>query len=530
MRDSFRARIIAVVVLVAIAPLGVLGFWLTRSAERSGEALLRLRLSEALEDTESEIGTGWVQRRSALLDLADTDEIRSVFAQVGGPRPTTPPRLQDSFERVAVITTRSDTVPVWSAAAPRDRTDPVRVSLAVHDYATGSEIGRVVADVRMNALLPRTVNVPGAAGVVLGAFDPETGRALFPLPFDPELILRPEFEWGGETWITMQSRLVEPPVLLAVAAPIAPFTGPFQAAGRRGALLLALVASAGVLLTLLLTHRLTRSLEALASAAAAVNSGDLECTVEETGPDEIARVARSFNTMTESLRRMLGELAERQAQAAAGEFAASLAHEVRNPLTAIRLDLQVVEEQLEEDSPMRPVQQRALEEIVRLDTTVGNALASARGRGLGTRVLDLRDPLRAALHAASATFAERNVPMATPALDREVRVRGEPGALEQLFLNLLLNAAQAVDAGGRVTVALEMEGTRARVTISDDGPGIPPEVKDRIFQPFFSTKPDGTGLGLAIARRIAEAHGGKLEIAGADGTGTRAVVTLPCGV
>ncbi|MCH8993225.1 MAG: ATP-binding protein, partial [Acidobacteria bacterium] len=90
--------------------------------------------------------------------------------------------------------------------------------------------------------------------------------------------------------------------------------------------------------------------------------------------------------------------------------------------------------------------------------------------------------------------------------------------------------AQAVDAGGRVTVALEMEGTRARVTIADDGPGIPPEVRDRIFQPFFSTKSDGTGLGLAIARRIAEAHGGKLEIADADGTGTCAVVTLPSAV
>ncbi len=142
-------------------------------------------------------------------------------------------------------------------------------------------------------------------------------------------------------------------------------------------------------------------------------------------------------------------------------------------------------------------------------------------------MLDLRDPLRAALHAASATFAERNVPMATPALDREVRVRGEPGALEQLFLNLLLNAAQAVEPGGTVTVVLEMKGTRARVAIADDGPGISPEVRDRIFQPFFSTKSDGTGLGLAIARRIAEAHGGRLEIAGADGTGTRAVVTLP---
>jgi signal transduction histidine kinase len=312
-----------------------------------------------------------------------------------------------------------------------------------------------------------------------------------------------------------------------VAAPSAPFIEPFRSARRRGAFLLFWVASAAVLLAVLLVGRLTRSLEALSAAATAVSRGQLDRTVEESGPAEVAGVARAFNTMTQSLRRTLAELVDGRVQAAAGEFAASLAHEVRNPLTAIRLDLQVVEEGLPDDSPLRPVQERALAEISRLDRTVGEALAAAGARGLGTRIVCLKDPIDAALQASSATFIQRRIPLPEAPQAVEVWVRGEPGALEQLFLNLLLNAAQAARAGGSVRLTVDVDGALVRVTVSDDGPGIPEELRDRIFQPFVSGKVDGTGLGLPVARRIARAHGGEIVFATGSQPGAHAVVTLP---
>lgn len=526
---SFRARILFLVLAVGVAPLLLLGFWLTGSAARSGEALLRQRLTGALEQTVSQVGGRWIRARSWMLDVAGSPAMQTRLASTTATSPTLGVELPLGVRRVVV--TRKGGRPageVRSAEAP-DGEEVVTVRLPVYARAADSIVGSLTTELVVNRLIAPSANVPGLAGVVLAAFDPETGRPLLPLPFDPELVAANRFVWGGEQWIAVRRAITEPPVLLVATAPVAPFVAPFQAAARRGTALLVLVAGAGLLLALLATGRLTRSLEQLAAAAGAVAAGDLERKVEARDPEEVGRVARAFNTMTVNLRRTLHELARREAQAAAGEFAASLAHEVRNPLTAIRVDLQVVEERLPADSPLREVQARALEEIVRLDRTVGEALAQARHGGLGTRELDLREPLRAALHVASPTFAERRVAVPEIEAPDTVVVRGEPGALEQLFLNLLLNAAQAVEPGGvvRVTVAAREDATL--VTIADNGHGITEEVRERIFQPFFSTRAEGTGLGLPIARRIAEAHGGRVTIVSQAGQGTTVEVRLPLG-
>ncbi|NIP90606.1 MAG: HAMP domain-containing protein, partial [Gammaproteobacteria bacterium] len=127
--------------------------------------------------------------------------------------------------------------------------------------------------------------------------------------------------------------LTEPALILVAAAPLSPLTAPFEAAARRGLLVLLIVAGMVMMIAVFLTARMTRSLGRLAAAAEAVSRGELDRRVEATGRDEIGQVAGAFNTMTESLRRTLRELADRQALAAVGEFAASLSHEVRNALT-----------------------------------------------------------------------------------------------------------------------------------------------------------------------------------------------------
>ena len=288
------------------------------------------------------------------------------------------------------------------------------------------------------------------------------------------------------------------------------------------------MALSAILAAYLLTRRLTHSLERLAAAAQAVSRGEFDAEIENAGTDEVGRVAHAFNRMMANLRRTLRELADRERLAAVGEFAASLAHEVRNPLTAIRIDLQRVEERLPSDSPLREPQSRALREISRLDDTVSETLDVARTGRWRMTVVDLRAPLRAAADAAAHAFAERQGTLDLTGLDDQpLVVLGDASALEQLFLNLLLNAAAALGPGGRAWIEGSKELAEAVVAVRDSGTGIAPELLDNVFQPLFTTRPDGTGLGLTVARRIVDEHGGRIEIESAVGEGTTVRVRVP---
>jgi signal transduction histidine kinase len=295
---------------------------------------------------------------------------------------------------------------------------------------------------------------------------------------------------------------------------------------RNGGYLLAAVALGGLLAAIVLTSRMTRSLRALVGGAEAVSAGDLSHRISRPGADEVGRVAESFNQMTESLQRTLREKASRESLAAMGEFAASLAHEVRNPLTAVKIDLQSLQERLADDAALSAPLRRALEEIDRLDATVGDALSVVR-RGDGERVLDVRQPIRAAAHSAGPAFADAGATLEVIGEDDRLHVRGDAAGLEQLFLNLLLNAAEALTAGGLAKISARRERGTVLVRVEDDGPGIPESVRERIFEPLFSTKETGTGLGLTISRRIVEAHRGDLSVDDIEGGGTRVEIRFP---
>ena len=213
--------------------------------------------------------------------------------------------------------------------------------------------------------------------------------------------------------------------------------------------------------------------------------------------------------MSESLRRTLDSLARRESLAAVGEFAASLSHEVRNPLTAMRIDLQRVEEKLEVESPLRAPLRRALRAVDRLQHTVSGALAW-RAADVSRTPVDLLVPLDAALHASEPEMQAAGARVEVDTGDALLVVLGDAAALEQLF-NLLLNAAQAFDApGGVVRVRASADATHARIEVEDAGRGMSSEALATAFEPFVTTRAQGTGLGLAIARRIAAAHGGEL--------------------
>jgi PAS domain S-box-containing protein len=208
-----------------------------------------------------------------------------------------------------------------------------------------------------------------------------------------------------------------------------------------------------------------------------------------------------------------------------GELAAVLAHEVKNPLAAVSGALQILREHTPGGEP-----QEILDEVLQRLESLGGLMADLLVYARPPRP-ELRDVNALDLVHALVSFL-RSDPAWT-GLDVVVEgeqdhVRADPELLRVALQNLLLNGAQACDFRGRVTVRLRQDDSRAFIDVSDQGTGIPPEVRGKLFTPFFTTKARGTGLGLATVRRIAEAHAGGVEIlsSGREGTTMRLVLPL----
>jgi signal transduction histidine kinase len=224
-----------------------------------------------------------------------------------------------------------------------------------------------------------------------------------------------------------------------------------------------------------------------------------------------------------------------QVDAAMAIVAAGIAHEVRNPLNAVQINLRILDEELrrleqpERTSHAHEILGRIENEIRSLDSFVAEFLRFARPRkpqleeiGLARLIADLAAFLAPECERRGVTLAVRaDGGPRTASLD--------PLLIKHALLNLVLNAAQACDDGGSVTVSTApAEGQRrVRITVRDDGPGIPADALPRVFDAFFTTREGGTGLGLPIARRIVEDHGGALWLECPPEGGTMAILELP---
>lgn len=210
-----------------------------------------------------------------------------------------------------------------------------------------------------------------------------------------------------------------------------------------------------------------------------------------------------------------------------GQLAASLAHEIKNPLAGISGAIQIMRESMEDDDPHRPIAGAILAQIKRLDATVKDLLQYARPIPPKVRPVDLDELVTRVLSVLREEPAVRNVEIVRAEPSPDHVVRGDDGQLEQLLMNLIINAAHASETGGRVEVSLSPEDDMMRLVIEDRGEGMPGDVCAQAFDPFFTTKAKGTGLGLSICRRIVEAHGGQIQLDSDVGRGTRVVIDLP---
>jgi two-component system sensor kinase FixL len=218
-------------------------------------------------------------------------------------------------------------------------------------------------------------------------------------------------------------------------------------------------------------------------------------------------------------------LREQTALARLGEMAAVVAHEVKNPLAAIRAAVQTLGAQLPAESRHRDIAQQVVGRIDALSDLMHELLLFARPpRPRGTLV-DLE-----VLLASTAEFVKTDPALA--AIDISIQgdappVTADPELLKIVFLNLMVNSAQAMGGRGLIRVDLETSPQTCAISIHDSGPGVPVEVREMVFMPFFTTKRKGTGLGLATAKRLVEAHGGTIALVCPHEGGTRVTVHLP---
>ena len=231
-------------------------------------------------------------------------------------------------------------------------------------------------------------------------------------------------------------------------------------------------------------------------------------------------------------RALEAQAAEAERMATIGTLAAGLAHEIRNPLNSVSLNMQMLEEDLGADSEAATRRLLALTrgEIGRLERLVSDFLAYARPRALERRRLHAGSLLEHARELLAGQAAAQRVTLRVEEHDAGTWIEGDPQQLLQLVLNLAQNALAACHdrrMPGKVTLRAWRDGGRLAIEVEDDGVGIPAEEQKRIWDVFYSTRKGGTGLGLAIVQRIAASHGGELELHSTPGEGTRVRLWLP---
>ena len=284
--------------------------------------------------------------------------------------------------------------------------------------------------------------------------------------------------------------------------------------------------------SLIWATQMTRSLGQLTHAAQAIGQGNFDVQVAVPSRDEVGQLAGSFNQMASELHGRERALKEAQAQliqsekmAAFGQLGAGIAHEVKNPLAGIQGMIQLTSRSLSADNPLHETFAILEKETKRCRAIIDSLLKFARQENLAPEPIALEDVVadtKAILHhelslhrIALETAIPQNLPL----------IHGSANQIQQVLMNLILNAEQAMEPRGHGTVevrAAQRDDRFIELFVKDDGPGIPRAVQARIFEPFFTTKAPGkgTGLGLAVTFGIMRAHGGAIHVESEEGRGT----------
>jgi signal transduction histidine kinase len=220
-----------------------------------------------------------------------------------------------------------------------------------------------------------------------------------------------------------------------------------------------------------------------------------------------------------------------------GQFAAGIAHELRNPLTAIRSTVQYLSSEFADDTDQKKLATDILGEVDRLNNIVGNLLSLAQPAESNPEEINVRQEIKRCLNFIEAKAKSQNVKIQTDFSNNLPKLTFDQAELRQLLLNVVMNSLQAMPKGGTLSVRAHQltEGSHGYVTginriliqVEDEGTGIPANVHEKVFEPFFTTKAGGTGLGLAICNSIVRRYNGEIWVEKAKSGGAEVKIALP---
>jgi signal transduction histidine kinase len=286
-----------------------------------------------------------------------------------------------------------------------------------------------------------------------------------------------------------------------------PLTDP---AGRWNWLLVALVIAAlfGVAGTLATALSLRRGVREIAGGLDRLEQ-DFHYRMPEPN-SELGVIGRAINKMAAARRQLEADLRREDRLRAMGRLIAGIAHEIRNPLNGIRLSIELLERRLKDHSASPEELRRVIGEVDRLDALLKHLFIFDKGAPPALETLPLAPLIERSARLVEPQASARGVTIEAAGLDPSAVATCNAAQLNQVLLNLLLNALEAVEKAGSIVVGLKQHSSVVEITVSDTGPGLPEEQQDRVFEAFYTTKANGAGLGLAVSRELIENMGGRL--------------------
>ncbi|MHC4542964.1 MAG: cache domain-containing protein [Planctomycetota bacterium] len=303
---------------------------------------------------------------------------------------------------------------------------------------------------------------------------------------------------------------------------------------------------AGMIVALIVSNFLARGflqpIKQLVSASGLWAKGDLDYQIKISQKNEIAELAETFNLMASSLKERDDRLKEHTQQqimkserlATLGQLAAGVAHEINNPLGTISIYAQMILDELGQDNDScRKSLEVVMKQTSRAGKIVKDLLEFARQSEPEMRILNINDVVRKAMTITTHPAELQNINLSTHLAPELPNIRGDSDKLQQVFVNIIVNALQSMPEGGELTVGTRLSENRkfVEVEISDTGCGIPQEHLSKLFDPFFSTKStgEGTGLGLSVTLGIVQRHNGNIDVESKVGEGSTFIIRLPIG-
>ena len=291
-------------------------------------------------------------------------------------------------------------------------------------------------------------------------------------------------------------------------------------------------------------RRLLAPLGAVTERARAVTRGDLTPHALVASNDEIGELAATFESMVAAIARANAELLSSERLAAIGKMAAQVTHEVRNPLSSLALNVELLEEELgEQEGEVAALLKAVKLEVERLITLSEKYLSLARRSRPDFQEEDLGSVVSEAVASAQPELAQHEIRSQLQIQEGLPPAALDEAQIRQVMLNLIRNAREAMSEGGELVVGVRALGSGSsapaldpaaaqapatlEISVADSGRGIDEQTRQHLFEPFFTTKRNGNGLGLAITQEIVEAHGGKIRCERRDPRGTRFVIELP---